>query len=183
MRDNSSSNKNISRSEIKVSPAYRKGDSEKIKTTIVLSAPGQEEEKASRPAAGQTGTTLQMAIDILHLKDSSIFPSKNLDDYTIVNAVEKIHYKKKTGRTEGTNLEILEQENLERISNVLSNSENVLALGDKAQLAVESSNFSGNILKAKHPSMQALNKKYKSDKDSPPERYKERVKKWTNEIT
>ena len=166
----------------KVSPSYRKGNSAKVKTTIVLSAPGQEEEKAGRPAAGQTGKTLQMAIEEMHSNDPESFPSNNLDDYSIVNAVEDVHYKAKTGRTEGTDSKILEQENLDRINSILQDSKNVVALGEKAQLAVKNSSFSGNTFEAEHPSMQALNKKYKSNGSTPSERHKDRVNQWTRDI-
>jgi len=165
----------------KTTPAYRKGNKNN-KTTIVLSAPGQAEEKANRPAAGQTGKTLQSAIKQLHKKDPSKFPSDKLDDYTIVNAVEDVHYKGKTGRTEGKNSEVLKPKNMSRINDTLKSSKNIVALGDKAQLAVDNSSAKGTVFKGNHPSMQSLNKKYGSDKSNASERSEERVKSWVNDL-
>lgn len=162
--------------------AYRKGDKKDNKTTIVLSAPGQAEEKAGRPAAGQTGKTLQTAIKKMHQKDPSRFPSERLDDYTIVNAVEDVHYRSKTGRTEGKESEIINSKNMERINSLLNGSENIVALGDKAQLAVEKSNAKATVFKGNHPSMQALNKKYKSNKNNASERNEDRVTSWVNDL-
>jgi hypothetical protein len=159
--------------------AFRKGDREDIKTTIILSAPGQCEEIANRPAAGQTGKTLQSAISILHEKCPSKFPTNQLDDYTILNAVEDVHYKGKTGRTEGTKNEVCNLKNLERINGALKDSEVVVALGEMAHLAVDSSSFSGVILKSSHPSRQSLNKTYDSHKDNPSDRNKDRINSWT----
>ena len=142
------------------SPAFRRGDDGSIKTIIVLSAPGQEEEKAGRPAAGQTGTTLQEAIEFWHNALPNEFPSKNLNDYTIVNAVEDIHYKAKTGRTEGTDKEVCDTDNIRRINAIIADAEYVVALGYKAQLTVSGSFFKGKTYSGKHPSMNALNTKY-----------------------
>tara|TARA_R110002167_G_scaffold61728_2_gene174320 strand:- start:806 stop:1567 length:762 start_codon:yes stop_codon:yes gene_type:complete len=162
--------------------AFRNGDDPKIKTAIILSAPGQVEERVGRPAAGQTGKTLQTAINKLNQSNPKDFPSNNLDDYTILNAVEDVHYKAKTGRTEGKDNEILDPSNMKRINAILTEADNVVALGEKAQLAVNKSSFNGNIFKGKHPSMQALNKKYKSDKQTPSERSQDRVEQWTKEL-
>jgi len=163
--------------------AFRKGDSTKVKTTIILSAPGQEEEKAGRPAAGQTGKNLQSVIETMHAKDPIAFPSPNLDDYPITNAVETVRYMSKTGDTEGTDEEVCDTNNINRIKKELGDSQNILALGEKAQLAASQSGFDGKVLKANHPSMVALNRKYKSDKATPSERSKDRIKQWSETIT
>jgi hypothetical protein len=167
---------------IKTTPAFRKGDCKDIKTTIILSAPGQCEEKANRPAAGQTGTTLQTAMNFWHEECPSKFPSNKLDDYSIINAVEDVHYKKKTGRTEGLISEVRDLKNLKRISEALKGSETVVALGEMAKLAVDSSSFSGVTLKGSHPSMQSLNKTYDSQKDNPSDRSRDRIDRWAKDI-
>lgn len=164
------------------SPAFRRGDDSNIKTIIILSAPGQEEEKAGRPAAGQTGTTLQEAIEFWHNALPNEFPSKKLDDYTIVNAVEDVHYKAKTGRTEGTDKEVCDTNNMRRINAIIADAEYVVALGYKAQLAVSGSVFKGKTYSGKHPSMNALNTKYSSQKRTPQERGSDRIRQWANEV-
>lgn len=164
------------------SAAYRKGNCETIKTAILLSAPGEVEEKTGRPAAGRTGTTLQKALKHLNVHCGSDFPSPNLDDYTIINSVEKVHYKKKTGSTEGKDSEVREPNNIARLQSLLSETNCVLALGDKAQLAISECGFSGKVYQAPHPSAQALNKCYQSKKETPSERNFDRIFQWAGDI-
>ena len=163
-------------------PAYRQGDDLSIRTIILLSAPGSKEEEANRPAAGETGKTLQTSLEILHEKDAGNFPSSRLNDYTIANAVEEIHYMNKTGRTEGTDEEVREPENIERIKSIIKYSKVVVALGDKSYLAIKSANYEGIVYKAKHPSLQSLNRYYKSDKGSPNRRKKDRISQWVDDL-
>jgi len=163
-------------------PAFREGNDASIKTIILLSAPGQVEAKLGRPAAGETGKTLQHAIEKLHKKDPKTFPSAKLDDYTIMNAVEKVHYQSKTGRTEGTINEITDSKNIDRINGILKDYDNVVALGDKAQTAIRSSNFDGKILTSNHPSKQSLNMQYKSNKTTAGERNIDRISQWADSI-
>jgi len=164
------------------SPAYRQGDNLNIKTIILLSAPGEKEERVRRPAAGETGKALQTALGKLHEKDSDTFPSTKLEDYTIANAVEKILYKNKTGRTEGTDKEILDIRNIERIKSILSNSKAVIALGSKAYLAINTANYKGIVFTANHPSLQSLNSKYKSEKTTSKGRNKDRISQWADDL-
>jgi len=163
-------------------PFYRQGDDASIKTVILLSAPGRIEAKLGRPAAGETGKTLQYMIERLHKKDPITFPSNKLDDYTIMNAVEKVHYKSKTGRTEGLVSEVIDSKNINRINEILKEYDNVVALGDKAQIAVKNSKFEGKVLSSDHPSMQSLNRQYKSTKITPKERSIDRISQWVDTI-
>lgn len=163
----------------KTTPAFRAGDRSDIKTVILLSAPGQCEEKAGRPAAGETGNTLETMIKYFHLHDPVKFPSTKLADYTIVNATEEVYYMKKNNRTQGNDSEIKDPKNIQRINNVLANADNVIALGDNAQLAIDNSKFGGTVYSGEHPSMQALNKKYSSDKATPGERRLDRTSQWS----
>lgn len=172
----------ITKTVRETTPAFRQGNDASINTILMLSAPGKVEEKLGRPAAGETGKTLQHAIEILHKKDPITFPSSKLDDYTIMNAVEKVHYKSKTGRTEGTINEITDSKNIDRINEILKDYSNVVALGDKAKAAINNSKFKGNILSSSHPSKQSLNKQYKSIKTTPEERNIDRISQWTETI-
>ena len=70
--------------------AYQPGKKNN-KTVIILSAPGQAEEKAKKPAAGQTGKTLNKILAEAHKKDPDKFPSKNKDDYRISHASKAGH--------------------------------------------------------------------------------------------
>ena len=166
----------------KTTPAFRQGNDLKNKTVIILSAPGQVESKLGRPAAGETGKTLQHAIEKLHQKDPKTFPSSNLDDYTIMNTVETVHYQSKTGRTEGTLNEVLDTKNMNRINGILKDYDTVITLGDKAQTAIKNSNFNGKVLSSNHPSKQSLNMQYKSNKTTPEERNIDRITQWTDSI-
>ena len=163
-------------------PSFRKGDKPGIKTTIILSAPGQREKNAKRPAAGQTGKTLQAAIGEWHRADPVHFPSSQLDDYTIMNSVNKVHYMELTRTTEGTEAEVREPQNLERFSRVLSDSTTVVALGRKAQLAIIESGFSGTMYTASHPSLRSLNTTYTSDKPTPSEKSRDRIGQWAADV-
>jgi len=166
----------------KNTPAYRQGDAHGIKTIFLLSAPGKIEENMGRPAAGETGKTLDIALEILHKKDLDAFPSLNLDDYTIANAVEDIHYKAKTGRTEGNEKEITNPKNMARINRIFENTKTIVALGDKAKLAVKYSKYNKKLLTADHPSLVSLNSKFKCNKRTPKERRVDRTYQWAENI-
>ena len=164
-------------------PAFRKGDRDDITVVIVLSCPGQAEEKAGRPAAKQTGKNLQCAVEILNERFPSRFPSKRLDDYTIANSVEDIHYKELTGRTEATDAEILKEDNIERIKGILQQAHTVIALGAKAGLAVSAAGYCGALISGGHPSMTKVNTTYKSNKPTSQERHKDRICQWVADLS
>lgn len=166
----------------KTDPTFRLGNNPGIKTLVLLSAPGGAEKKANRPAAGATGKTLEIALKSLHELHPLTFPSHILDDYTIANSVESIHYKASTGRTEATNQEVLEENNLARLRMVLEDCNSVLALGKKAELAIDNLGFHGLVIKGFHPSMQALNRKFFSDKRTSYERRVHRISQWVNSM-
>lgn len=163
-------------------PAFRKGDHLDIKTAIILSAPGQKEESAGRPAAGQTGKTLQEAICVWHTVDPMNFPSNKLDNYTIMNSVSTVHYMKLNGTTEGTEKEVRNPQNIERIRLELSDSTTVVALGKRAQLAIKESGFSGTMYTANHPSLSSLNTTYKSGELTPSQRSRDRIGQWAVDV-
>ncbi|MCK8503407.1 MULTISPECIES: hypothetical protein [Myxococcus] len=163
------------------SHAFRLGNRPDILTILVLAAAGRLEELAGRPAAGQTGVTLRWAIRVWHMLDPVCFPSPNLDDYAMVNAVEAVHYRGKTGRTEGTEQEIRAEGNLRRLRGVLAGYDCIVALGQSAMTAVEAAGsealYSGN-----HPSLQALNRMYVSSERTPVERRADRVAQWARTV-
>ncbi|MCP3060451.1 hypothetical protein LXT21_16850 [Myxococcus sp. K38C18041901] len=134
-----------------------------------------------RPAAGQTGVTLQLALRVWHVLDPVRFPSPNLDDYTLVNAVEAVHFRGKTGRTEGTEQEIRAEENLRRLRGVFAGYDCIVALGRSAMTAVEAAGFEA-LYSGNHPSLQALNRMYESSEKTPAERRADRVAQWARKV-
>lgn len=165
----------------KATPAYQPGKKGN-KTAIILSAPGSAEEKAGRPASGQTGKTLNKFLEQAHKKDPKRFPSTKKDDYTIVNASDEVHYKKKTGRTEAKDKDILDKANVGRVSKAIKTKDTVVALGGKAGKVAAKAAAGKEVLKGDHPSMQSMNRQYKSSKTTPKARAEERVKKYTEDV-
>lgn len=162
-------------------PDYRRGDAD-CRTAFVLSAPGRYECRAGRPAAGQTGVTLGMAVELFTVVDRRTFPSPRLDDYTCLSAWDRIEYRALTGRTEATEAEVLRRENLCRLADYLRGMRFVVALGDRAQLAVCEVLHAGVLFTGCHPSLQRLNTKYHSNAKTPRERRKDRTRQWAQEV-
>ncbi|MXW92373.1 MAG: hypothetical protein F4114_09050 [Rhodospirillaceae bacterium] len=163
--------------QLVTSPAFRLGNAQ-LRTAFVLSAPGKAECKAQRPAAGQTGITLTSALSTFHGAEPGIFPSLCLDDYTLVNAWDKVEYKARTGRTEATNAEILGVANICRLAQCFQYMDAIVALGDKAQLAVDTAWPAGTIFTGDHPSLQRLNRAYRSCANAPSKRRIGRTRQW-----
>lgn len=149
---------------------------------IVLSAPGRAEADIGRPAAGQTGKTLQIALQKLHERYPEQFVSDKIEDYRITNSVSKPIYHALSEKTEAKVSEIKNTQNIQRLQSELEGVDVVLALGDKAQLAIEAAGYTGEVLKASHPSFTALNAMFKSDKVTPQERTLDRIDQWVDSI-
>lgn len=152
------------------------------KTAIMLSAPGQAEENAGRPAAGQTGKNLDGMLAEAHKRDPKRFPSPKRDDYTIVNAHPKAEYASKTGRTEASRAEIHEKKNQRRLKRALRHKDTVVALGKRAEEGVKAAGYKGKVVRGSHPSNSNLNRKYKSDAETPSDRHKDRLKQQANDL-
>ena len=163
------------------SPAFRRGNAQN-RTAFVLSAPGKAECKAQRPAAGQTGKTLEIALSEFHCTEPCIFPSTRLDDYTLVNAWGKMENEDLTRRTEATDAEILGPPNICRLALCLQDMEAIVALGDKAQLAVDKVWSAGTLLTGGHPSLKRLNQDYCSHGATKDERRKDRTLQWARRV-
>lgn len=143
------------------SPSYQHGR-EGCRTAFVLSAPGQDEQKRGHPAAGRTGETLDGLLRRLHAADPARFPFLSRRDYRIVNAVTTILYKAKSKRTEGKLSELMSPDNLARLRAELAGMSWIVALGDKAQLALRHAGIEPTLC-GPHPSLQRLNTLYKVD--------------------
>ena len=99
---------------------------------FVFSAPGQKEENAVRPVAGQTGKNLCRALRLLHQRCKSLFPSTCRYKYRITNAWSDVEFEKKTGRSEARNTEVLTQD--QRVFRELNGCRIIVFCGDKAIL-------------------------------------------------
>lgn len=163
------------------SPAYQHGRAD-ARLGIVLSAPGQAEEKAGHPAAGQTGRTLDAVLAELNRLEPALFPFSTRLAYRVVNASPDIHYMAKTRSTEAADADLLTPENRDRLARALAGLEAVLALGRKAELAVAACGFRGTVLAAFHPSMQAINRKYQVAGETPAARNGQRVALYARDI-
>jgi hypothetical protein len=131
-------------------------------TAFVFSCPGQKEELLGYPCAGQTGRNLAQALPMLHELMPSRFQSVNRDGYVITNSWSEIEYKKKTGRSEATQVEILGEPNLRRLHEELVGMETILICGGKAASAVLRLRDSDRLAHSKvgcvmHLSFSALN--------------------------
>lgn len=122
------------------------------KIAFVFSCPGQMEQEACRPAAGQTGNNLEEVLRVMR-RDYSYDDAENLecDDWTreniwITNAWPCVEYKECTERSEATIPEIRRTENILRLANELGVIENVIVCcGDRAQTAVCCLHSRGNL--------------------------------------
>lgn len=155
---------------METTPAYQHGQDD-VGTVIVLSAPGRHEEKWKRPAAGQTGRTLNRLLAALHAVDPISFPSTDKDAYRIINATSRVHY---GVTTEADRAELEAPINLQRLRDGVAGKLVVVALGAKARSTLEAAKVAVTFA-APHPSMQSLNRGYKVDGQTPGARAGQRV--------
>ncbi len=114
---------------------YEKGSESKI--TIVLSCPGKKEQELNKPASGVTGEHLEYLLSKLREKYSHTDFQRG--KITIANAWKKIEFKGKngTGRSEPTLLEVLDQDNLNRLSNDIENTTDyIICCGKNAKASL-----------------------------------------------
>lgn len=147
-----------------------------------MSAPGRAELFSDRPIAGQIGKTLQIALKELQERFPDSFTSGQLEDYRITNSVTDVKCVSITNSTEASNKNIQQPNNIARLKEELKDVDVVLALGDKAQLAIEMTNFNGQVLRGSHPSFTTLNARFKSDKLTAEERTNHRIQQWVQTI-
>jgi hypothetical protein len=93
-----------------------------------------------------------------------------------------VHYKKKTGRTEAKDRDVLSKDNVRRVAKAVKTKDTVVALGDKAGKITSKAAAGKDVLKGDHPSMQSMNRQYKSNKATPKERAEDRVNKYTDDV-
>ncbi len=117
---------------------------------FVFSCPGQVEEKNGRPVSGKTGDNLDVLLEYLNL---------NKEEIRITNAWPLPEYKNKTGRSEAPNQEIKSRWNLARLENELLDIKGfIVCFGEKAKLAIESTNLIKNkLIFIRHLGLQSIN--------------------------
>lgn len=101
---------------------------------FVLSCPGRHEEMAGYPAAKVTGKNLNRLLALLgpHLELQSL----DRADITITNAWDKIEYEKLTCRSEATDAEVKQSDNLYRLAEELQHVTKLIVFcGCKAAVA------------------------------------------------
>lgn len=106
----------------------------KNQVAFVLSCPGSHEERARHPAAGVTGNNLNRLLAMLGPPLG--LQSLERADVTISNAWDLIEYRKKTCRSEATDAEVKQADNLRRLASELVHvTDLVVFCGCKARLA------------------------------------------------
>lgn len=159
-----------------------------IPIAFVLSAPGNEEVIAGRPAAGATGENLEGALIYLNSYAPTLFSSTFRYDYRITNAFSQPLAKNiANGRTEASRAEILGEENIERFLNEIVNCNHIIFCGEKAgylSSILERGMFT--VSSTSHIGNKGLNGKFKLStewkKKTPVDRRQERIRLWTSKV-
>lgn len=109
------------------------------RNVVIASCPGQAEEAAGMPFAGQTKSTYEEFA-------GQMGPEWGRGSAHILEATERVEYRKKTGRTEATPAEVRQPENLARLaSQIPADADNIVALGKNAGIAVDALREAGML--------------------------------------
>ncbi|WP_147470251.1 hypothetical protein [Corallococcus sp. AB049A] len=135
---------------------------------FILAAPGKDEEKAKRPAAGDTGLALNRILASLHSLLPEVFPSTCRYQYRIANAYSKALYKSDSNNKTSPNVSDVDTDaNKKRLLSEVKDAPLVIALAPSAKRLAPYLKANGcNILDfGEHPGQQAINggaSKYKT---------------------
>ncbi|WFO49632.1 uracil-DNA glycosylase family protein [Aeromonas veronii] len=127
-----------------MSAHYEQGSETKI--AVVLSCPGKQEKEHNKPASGATGANLNYILNKLENKYNH--SSFKRDKITITNAWDKVEFKGKNGtqRSEPTLFEVLEEANLDRLSDEIKNiSEYIICCGVNAKASLLTLKYANKI--------------------------------------
>lgn len=117
-----------------MSPHFSRGTATHV--AFVLSCPGRHEELAGHPAAGNTGKNLGRLLE--YLGPRLDLPHLERSHVTIANAWAGIEYKDKTGRSEASDLEVRQADNIFRLAHELRHVTLLIVFcGEKAKLAAQ----------------------------------------------
>lgn len=139
-----------------------------VDVAFVLSCPGRREEHDRHPAAGTTGRNLERLLERLgpQLGLSNLSRSQ----ITITNAWAGIEYLDKTGRSEASDGEVMQAENIDRLARELRHITMLIVFcGEKAKLACHELRarkclpLSVQVAFVSHLGSQGLNKTIESD--------------------
>lgn len=165
----------------KTTPAFQPG-MDGIATAIILSCPGKVEAEKGYPAAGVTGENLEKLLAEGHKRNKSHFPSERKKDYRIINSCETVYPNETCKRTQPLVSEIIDPNNLKRVRKDLRGIRVLVALGKRAQRLLDELDEPESLYVGRHPSMQSLNTKYRSNKKTPNQRAEERLEKYIAEV-
>lgn len=113
-------------------PHFSRGSEADI--AFVLSCPGRREEAIGHPAAGNTGKNLERLLALLGSRLG--IPTLTRTHITIANAWAGIEYQSATGRSEASDDEVKQTENINRLADELRHvTKLVVFCGEKAKLA------------------------------------------------
>lgn len=157
LKDNKTMKNNIQDSYSLINTCHFNMGKKKNKVAFVFSCPGQNEEKAQKPVAGQSGKNLDTLLVYLNKKNSTIFRYTDRYSYRITNAWDTVEFVSRTGRTEATKKEISTKENISRVKKELDGMDIVIFFGEKAQRIKNLIDFSGIILTIRHLSPKSIN--------------------------
>lgn len=117
---------------------------------FVFSCPGKKEKQKGAPAKGHTGTNLKELLE--QMTDKYNLPGFTRDEVWITNAWSKVEYRcttstrDKTGRSEASFREIVQDDNLDRLARELCCIEKlIVCCGDRAIVAVACLKRSGEL--------------------------------------
>ena len=132
----------------------------------IFSCPGKVEMKCGRPISGVTGTNFDYIWSKLKYRNTQLSSL----EVSITNAWPNVEYDNLTGRSEASNNEILNIENLERLKEEVGNAKIVFVFGKKAKLAINAINANNRftVIKAPHPSPQNVNTHINRNADGTP---------------
>ncbi|HWI51812.1 MAG TPA: hypothetical protein VNT01_06710 [Symbiobacteriaceae bacterium] len=132
------------------------------RAAAVFSAPGRHEEAAGRPAAAGTGKHLALLGAVLSEQGMDLLAQRG--EFTITNAWPRVQYDEATGRSEATDAEILQPDNLDRLAGEIGDiTDCIFCFGDKAYIAISALAGQGRlqpgcrVVRVRHLSMRSLN--------------------------
>lgn len=117
-------------------PHYWQGKSSKI--ALIFSVPGQEEDNAKRPIVGATGNNFELVLTELKKKRELFADYGCRYCFRITNSFSTPMWKSKDGRTEPTDEEICDPDNLDRLLTEIEDVEKaIICFGEKAFTAIK----------------------------------------------
>ena len=131
------------------------------KTGFVFICPGRFEANRGFPCAAGTGANLARALVQLHTLAPAIFISLDRSAYVVTNSWPNVEYLALTGRSVPTEDEVLEPDNLARLTIEIAQLQVVVACGAQAQAAVKALSATGainaKVALARHLSQRSVN--------------------------